>query len=247
VFSRRKREPVAPEQDAVVDRVLCISVVTMLGAIADGLDEGAMDEGQAARYVTESHRWLIRENLVHALSRGERALIAKALPDWTPAESVGAGRRNESVGVLLWALSAIDGMPPYDARFERLPPVTPLLAPTAGFRASASLRSQEAIVRARGLAELWRWRARARQLQEREPQTAGHDHDAIARQAAALAYAEGAIAQPIDGDFPAYGKPYRALDADEYSAVSANAAERHHALSWLSGYASDWDSVPTST
>jgi hypothetical protein len=33
------------------------------------------------------------------------------------------------------------------------------------------------------------------------------------------------------------------LDAD----VTAAAVERHYALNWLCGYASDWDSVPTDT
>jgi hypothetical protein len=74
-----------------------------------------------------------------------------------------------------------------------------------------------------------------------------HDLDAITQKAAETAYAEGSIAQPIDGDFPAYGKSYRALDAGEYAAVTSRAVERQYALNWLCGYASDWDSVPTDT
>jgi hypothetical protein len=248
MFRRRKREPLAPDQAAVVGRLLCISVVAMLGAIAAALAEDTADEGQAAEYVTESHRWLIREKLVDHLSGGERALIAKPLAEWTQQELTNASWRNESLGVLLWALSALDEMPPYDAGFERLPALVPLLAPTGDFRERASLRPPDVIGRARDVAELWHWRARTRQLEERgEPQVAGHDLDAIARQAAALAHADGSMPPTIDEDFPAYGKPYRALDADEYAAVSSSAAERHYALNWLCGFASDWDRVPTAT
>jgi hypothetical protein len=248
VFNRRKREPAAPDQDAVVDRVLCISAVAMLGAIAAAVEDGTMEDGPAAAYLTESHRWLIRENLAHALSGSERRLLAKPLADWTEGESILANWRSESMGVLLWALSALDDMPPYDARFERLPSFVPLLAPTIGFRKDTDLRSPEEITRARAVAELWHWRARTRQLQERgESPAGGHDLDAVAREAATLAHADGSIPQPVDGDFPAYGKPFRSLDPEEYSAVTSGAAERHYALNWLSGYAGDWDSVPTET
>lgn len=248
MFNRRKREPVAPGQDAVVDRVLCISAVAMLGAIAVALEDGTMESGPAAEYLTETHRWLIRENLTHALSGSERKLLAKPLGDWTEGESIVANWRSESMGVLLWALSALDGMPPYDTRFERLPSLVPLLAPTIGFRRATNLRSPEEIARAREVAELWHWRARTRQLQERgESPAGGHDLDAVACEAATRAHTDGSIPEPVDGDFPAYGKPFRSLDPEEYSAVAAGAAERHYALNWLSGYAGDWDSVPTGT
>jgi Domain of unknown function (DUF4272) len=248
VFTRRKRELVAPAQDAVVDRVLCISAVAMLGAIAAALEDGTMEAGPAAEYLTESHRWLIRENLAHALSGSERKLLAKPLADWTGDELIGANWRSESMGVLLWALSALDDMPPYDARFERLPSFVPLLAPTIGFRKETDLRPAEEIARARAVAELWHWRARTRQLQERgETPAGGRDLDAIAREAATLAHADGSIPPPVEGDFPAYGKAFGALDPEEYSDVSAGAAERHYALNWLCGSAGDWDSVPTDT
>ena len=209
MFGRRKRQPVAPDQNAVVDRALCISAVVMLGVIASGVDEGTMDAGQAGEYLKESHRWLIREQLTAALSIQERALLAKALTDWTERDALGASWRSEALGVLLWALSALDEMPPYDERFERLPAFVPLLAPTADFRRTANLRSAEDIGRARDLAEQWHARARAPRLGER-------DDPQVERVA---------------------------LDADLTAAV----VERHYALNWLCGYASDWDSVPTDT
>ena len=220
----------------------------MLGAIAAGVAEGAMDDEPAAKYVAESHRWLRREDLADALSARERALISTSVRDWSERETLDASWRSESVGVLLWALSVFDDMPEYDARFETLPTLVPLLAPTADFRDTANLRSPDELADARDRAELWHWRARTRRLQEGDgPGSESHDLDAVARQAAAFAYAERRIPEPIDGDFPAFGKAYRALDAEEYSAVTSTSAERHYALNWLCGYASDWDSVPTET
>jgi hypothetical protein len=148
VLGRRKRVSAPPDQDAVVDRVLCLSAVVMLGAIAAGLGDGSVDEAQAAAYLTESHRWLIREQLADALSGGERALIAKQVTDWTPAEARAAEWRNESAGVLLWALSALDDLPSDGALFERQLGLVPLLAPTVAFRKSTSLRSAEEIEQA---------------------------------------------------------------------------------------------------
>jgi hypothetical protein len=247
VFGRRKRQRVAPDRGAVVDRALCLSAVAMLGAISAAVTDGTMDEDKAAAYLRETHRWLIREQLAAALSGRERALLAKAFADWTQGEAAAAGRRSEALGVLLWALCALDEMPAYDVRFESLPSLVPLLAPTPEFRSTASLRPAEDIRRARDVAELWHWRARTRQLQERDAEVAGVDLDAVTRKAAVEAHAEGSIASAIEEDFPAFGKPFRALDADEYADVSGRAAERHYALNWLCGYAADWDGVPTDT
>ena len=53
----------------------------------------------------------------------------------------------------------------------------------------------------------------------------------------------------IHDDFPAKGKAYRDLTADEWSEVRSVCAERHYALNWLCGYApgNDWDHTPTET
>ena len=248
MFSRRKSKLGPPDAAAVAERVLCVAAVAMLGAIAAGVADDAMDEDEAARYLVETRRWLIREGLANALSVEEKALIAKAAGDWNADERVAATWRNESLGVLLWALSSLAELPASDAPFERLPPFVPLLAPTAGFRGAARLRTPEELEDARATAELWHWRARTRELEERNhPQVAGRDLDAIVRQAAALAFADRRIPPPIDGDFPAHGKAFRALDADEYAAVTSTVAERHYALNWLAGRSADWDDVPTDT
>jgi hypothetical protein len=47
----------------------------------------------------------------------------------------------------------------------------------------------------------------------------------------------GDFEAPIDGDFPAFGKPYRDLTEAEFSVAMSIALERHRALNWLCGYA----------
>jgi hypothetical protein len=247
VLSRFKRRAAAPDRDAVIDRALCLAGLAMLGAIAAGVEDGSMERGQADAYLRETHRWLIREQLAPALSVRERALLAKALSDWTPREALAASWRNEALGVLLWALGAFDELPPYDVRFEQLPSRVPLLVPTADFRHGAALRPPEELERARSDAKLWHWRARTGQLGERDhAQVAGVDADSIAR-LAIRAHEEGSIPAPIDGDFPVFGKAYRELDAEQAGELASAALERHYALNWLCGRAADWDKVPTDT
>ncbi|MDX6621414.1 MAG: hypothetical protein QOK36_3800 [Gaiellales bacterium] len=188
MFSRRRREPPAPGQDAVVDRVLCVSATAMLGAIAAAVAEGTMDGEAAAKYLTESHRWLIRENLASALSARERALLAKPVPEWTQDEVIQANWHNEAIGVLLWAIAALAELLPHDARFERLPSSVPLLASTSGFRGAARLRPPEVIGEARRVAELRHWRARTSQPLDGDGPV--HDLDADRYSAVAASAAE---------------------------------------------------------
>ena len=57
------------------------------------------------------------------------------------------------------------------------------------------------------------------------------------------------IAPCIADDFPAKGKAYRDLTAEEWSELRSITAERHYALNWLCGRApkNKWDETPTDT
>jgi hypothetical protein len=154
VFRRRKPAPGPPGEAAVVDRLLCVSAIAMLGAVATAVAERAMDDAAAERYLVEARRWLIREGVSGALSDGEKAMLAKPLDEWTAEELETATLRDEAVGVLLWAVTAIEELPQGDVPFERLPADVPLLAATAGFRAAARLRPFEDIEAANAVTEL---------------------------------------------------------------------------------------------
>jgi hypothetical protein len=247
VFGRRKKR--TQSQDAVVDRVLCLAPVWILGSLAADVRKGNMGDGQA-RVLPAVRTWLGDEGLEKRLSAQERALVAGRVEDWSQRDITDASWRAESIGTLLWALSSIDALPPYDCEFEQPVAGVPIFGPSTGFRAAARLREAEAIARARVAAELWHWRSRTRQLIEypdQEVEEAGFDLDCIACQTAAMAHAKGFIPAPIEGDFPAFGKAYRALDGDEYAQVTAIATERHRALNWLCCYSDDWDATPTAT
>lgn len=74
-------------------------------------------------------------------------------------------------------------------------------------------------------------------------------YDDIARFAARKAAEAGTIPPCVEDDFPANGKAYRDLTAQEWSEVRSITVERHFALNWLCGYAPDnqWDDTPTDT
>ena len=137
-----------------MDRLLCVSAIAMLGAIATAVAEREMDDAAAERYLVEARRWLIREGISGALSAGEKAMLATSLADWTAEELETATLRNEAVGVLLWAVASVEELPPTGTPFERLPADVPLLAATAAFRAAARLRPLEEIEAARAATEL---------------------------------------------------------------------------------------------
>jgi len=159
----------------------------------------------------------------------------------------------ESLGCMLWAVGRIGGLPPWDTQFdpETLQPF--VMESDEATAAGMRLRPIEELRKAREAAELWHWRSRTRYLTERGDKVpAGlpfDSYDAIARMTAKAAVERGMLASTIGDDFPALGKPYRDLTADEWSLVTSIAMERHRALNWLCGYApaNRWDETPTST
>jgi hypothetical protein len=158
----------------------------------------------------------------------------------------------EAEECLLWALGYVSELPPYDAQsdvehLKRLPSDD-----IVGLMRNAKLRDAEVISKARDVAELWHWRSRTRQWQE-----SGRDVELpndltlvdVIRMAAEKAAADGLFESAIEGDFPALGRSYAQLAADEWAGVTSIAMERHKALNWLCGYApgNKWEETPTET
>lgn len=204
--------------------------------------------------MTQVSSWMCREGLDRSLSRNEKKMLGEPLGTWSRQDILNASWRADSLGAILWALSLVDAMPGYDAECSYAAEIVMrigLLHPVQGFVGRSSLRSADEIGRARNLAELWHWRSRTTQLLNeptRLPSDCSPNYlEGIIGQAAEMAHRRGDISAPIDGDFPAFGKPYRDLTANEYSMVTSIAMERHFALNWLSGYSDDWDNTPTDT
>jgi hypothetical protein len=243
-------EAPAPSKDEAARRALCVSAVSALGAAAFDLSSGAAPSDQVEPWAEDVRQWMVQQGLVRTLSNVERGLVEKSLADWTQREMIDASWRQESIGILLWALSILDELPPYDRQFENVAGHVPLLQTSDGFLHDAELRPRNEIDHARDLAELWHWRSRTTLLQGGPDFAETHldvDLDDIVTRAAAHAHDQGDIPTPIDGDFPAFGKTYRDLTPDEYAEATSIAVERQYALNWLCGYSSDWDEVPTDT
>jgi len=178
--------------------------------------------------------------------------------DMDPQDQINGIWRAQALDVLLWALGITDAINAYDV--EASPDVLKLIPADLLSRDPVRLQLRPAtpLERERNVAELWHWRSRTRQLQvEGYPFQGNRDLDKMGirgypdliRQTAEMARDNGDIPRVIDGDFPAFGKPYRALTPEEWSIVTSITIERHFALNWLCGYApgNRWDETPTDT
>jgi hypothetical protein len=187
------------------------------------------------------------------MTPAERTFVTAPLLDLTEQERTDASWLMEGAACLLWALGYLDAIPPYDrqASIEILKsgpkrPVRELLS-------SAALRPEPEIARARDTAELWHWRARTRQLQEGGAPGVklppGLTFPLIIEDAAEAGVAGGAVTTVLEGDFPAFGAPYRDASAEQYHVLTSIAMERHRAFNWLCGKApgNRWDRTPTAT
>jgi len=179
----------------------------------------------------------------------ERDFMEIGPAEITPQEHLDANWLSESLVCLLWSLGYVSEIPPYDhevsTEIMHLFPRSPAQAPT--------LRPTEVIERQRDIAETWHWRARTRQLQESGGMPAllpgGLTVEKMLRMTSEMAAKAGDFPAPINGDFPAYDKPYRELSTQEFSKATSIAMERHRALNWLCGYApgNRWAETPTPT
>ncbi len=192
------------------------------------------------------------------LAPSELKLATTTICTMTSRQQVDASWRMESVQALMWALRLLENLPPYDimASHELLKRIPSRDITT--FIASACLRDQSEISKARDLAEMWHWRSRTRQLIESgrpfpdnaKMKARGFScYDDIVRFTARMSVDKGNLATSIGDDFPARGKAYRDLSPGEWSEVRSITVERHFALNWLCGYApgNHLDETPTGT
>jgi hypothetical protein len=249
-----------PSPQRVARRLVGLAVGYQRGFIESGarvMVEGRPDAAEALLRAFEEAReaiieWVWAEELLPDLSLDEGLAVVTEtgrLPDEIHADLSWNG---EAAVPLLWALGLLDAMPPYDWN-PPTPPIRQHVPPRQsipGFIGSAKLRAQAEIEAARNVAELWHWRARTTQLQREQP---GHmvagdwfRREVLANVARSSAE-RGDFPAAIDGDFPAFGKAYTALDEEQYGFCARLAQARHRALNWLCGYAERWDAVPTDT
>lgn len=201
------------------------------------------------RYIDLNERlqqWILSEDIYLYVSDHEQNLFMEPPGTWSQRTILQMGWRTEALGMLLWSLQIMDRMQPFDTRFqqERLLQPLDLLTPTIDLIWRAELRPLAELQAMRDQAELWNWRSRATELQRmgvRPP--AGVSFAEIIYLTARKAREDGRLPALIDGDFPAFGKPYSQIDEYEYSLASSIADERYFALTWLCEPAIEWERV----
>lgn len=192
---------------------------------------------------------ITKEGLEAYQSPKEKALINKPIGTWEKQDTISASWRKESLGVLLWSLSVIDEIPPYDQEFDDFKMVDIVLTnPTIKFYSTVKLRPKVEIQKARDIAEHWHWRSRTTQIiKQGTTPPKGYTFDQIIELSATGGFKDGMNPKPINNDFPLFGKAYKNLTDSEYSVATSIAVERHFGLNWLIGYSKDWDNTPTDT
>jgi hypothetical protein len=192
-----------------------------------------------ARHWTENQRllrWIYDEKLESQFTRSERSLLAQSFPGWPDAVYDDMRWRTEQLGMLLWALAVIDGVPGFDTPFKPESLMTPLdiFTPTIDFLWRASLRPAGEIRSMRDLADLWHWRTQLDELAKMgiRPQGAVSFTEII-RETAEQAYQDRYLTAPINNDFPAYGRAYGECTNEQKQTITRIAQERSAALDWL--------------
>lgn len=189
-----------------------------------------------------------------AATQREMEELHRPVGEWSMQEIFNAHWSLEAIIVLEWALGLRNEIPDYSLgpvyvskEEQPFPTENRVKLVDEGLLTSARLRPADTILDARETAETWLWRARTTQIildGVKPPE--GMDFDQIIEISAKGNEGEGRFIT-IENDYPAFGKPYRDLEEDEWCAMRSVATERLRALNWLCGYAEDWDEVPLGT
>lgn len=250
-------ESAAQSAQTVAYRALCLGALLKRGELEITLQNlrdyalaphiEAQIEARHTEINVQLLQWLKDERLSQHLTSTESYLLKQPLKTWTERIIINTSWRIESLGVILWALNVLEEMPAFDTQFEPHEVLAPLqiLTPSIDFVWCATLRSDEALRDMRERAESWLWRSRALELERLgiAPRT-GISFSEIVRYMVEKGWQEGQLPAPIQGDFPAFGKPYARLNHDEYTLISSITHERFFILNWLCELNVEWESIP---
>lgn len=236
-----------PSADAVANRALCIVSVLFRNNLERALAAEQRPRGVVERLHTLLREWTDREGVRPHFSKREQAMMEMPLGSWDERVVAELSWRIEGLALLLWAVGVADTVAPYDTMsdLETIVPTLGVFESPGPFLERLRPREANALAAQRDIAEVWHWRARTAELQRRSGLLPAPHNLQAALERARAAGAFDAI--PASGDLPAFGKPYRDLSADELSACSAIARERHHALNWICGRSRDWDDTAADT
>ena len=148
-----------PSARETADRALILYALIRRAAIeviVTGGDD-LMRRRQAENARQETEHWLERESLTEALTPTERGLFDAPTAAWSPEAIADGLWRKEALGVLLWALRLVEGMPAIDTEFvvEDLNAAIEGAGSVSSFRSAARLRDPSEIEVAWREADTW--------------------------------------------------------------------------------------------
>lgn len=205
------------------------------------------------KHVDQQIEKLRAAGLWELLEDAEREFMQTGPFETTMRQRIDAGWLAESIMCLFWALGRREEILPYDQEADPRSNWLHKDEKTRDLFREAVFRPEAEIDRQRELAELWHWRCRTQTLLAtgKIPDTLpnGTKMAEVIRLAADKAAEWNVLAQPIENDFPAFGKPFRDVSEEELSRLTSIAMERHKAFNWLCGYAEGnrWSETPTDT
>ena len=242
-----QRYPV-PDKSNLARRAICLGALVLRGSFETGL-HGNCTTDERQMYTDSATRlddWLSAKGLLTGFLPEEINLISKEPGTWSDAEITAAMGETERLGCLCWALSLLRSIPPYDSRFDikKLLPFLHLMEDNFDIQSAATLRTLDSLLNARSQAHHWDWRATTQKIinQTKKPQDKT-EYDQMITFAAKTGCSSGYHDEPLSGDFPAFGKPYRKLTAVEFALIHNIISARLLAFDWLCGYAPEMSAV----
>ncbi len=242
-----RRYPV-PDKSRLARRATCLGALVLRGSFESGLrSDCTPDERRMyADSITRLENWLSAKRLLTGLRPEEINLISREAGNWGQADIAAVMGETETLGCLCWALSLARSIPPYDSRFDakKLLPFLHLMEDNFNIQSAATLRSLDSLLGARSQAQHWDWRATMQdKINRAQKPPPGFKYDQVISFAAKAGYDNGHNDEPLSGDFPAFGKAYRDLTADEFALARNTASARLRSLDWLCGYAPEMSAV----
>ena len=249
----------------MIGRALALTALLVRGQLEAALPL-AHDPADAEAYQSLAQRlsrWLNDQDFTAHFTADELDALSAPPGAWTPAQHEAQSARQESLGVLLWALSlgekfagCTEDFPPPDLQALIGWPANGVMAPhssaleefphngDAMLQGVTHPRPVESLAAQRAATECWQWRANLAATQRAQPvPPPGHDYAMLIGIAAEEAHAAGVIGRPVSHDFPVNGRPFAKLPENLQTRCGELAATRRVALDWLCGYATPWDAV----
>ncbi|HOP95253.1 MAG TPA: DUF4272 domain-containing protein [Dictyoglomaceae bacterium] len=235
-----------PDEKTVIYRTLCLAVL-LTRAQAEAIYLSSPDKEILHienGFFSEVKDLVEEENLLPYFTEKEKNLLNKEMGTWDEEEALLSFSYLESLGVLLWSLSFIESLPPYERGF-RLNDVlefTNTIRSIDEFKGRAKLRPYKEITKEREKAELWYFRWKLKKMEEEEYKLGKEQsYKEAIRIIAEKAYKEGAILEIIENDFPVNGEPFPKINKEDYIFLTGVIIERYLTLNWLCGYYRSWE------